>query len=146
MTRRHGLPQIVLATALLVSMSCLPSLGAPPSGRTQGDVCMTHCGRMEFSTFISEVKDCGARRDLGTCRQHAEGHYTSPTPCRVTINLRPLGPGTRITQVEYKGDSSWSFDKQSLILDVKTGIVVKRLTLTRPPDQCEPPSKQKSPP
>jgi len=147
MTRRSGLPQTVLAATLLASLPCLSCLAAPPSRSTQADVCRTACGSMDFSRFMSEVKHCGAQRDLGKCRQHAEGHYTSSSPCQVKIDLSPLGAGSKVSSVEYLGDSSWRFTKQqSLLLDVKTGIVVKRVTLTRPPDQCASPPKQKSRP
>ncbi len=102
---------------------------------------------MDFARFMIEVKNCGAHRDLGKCRQHAEGHYTASSPCQVKIDLSPLGASSKVSSVEYLGDSSWRFTKQqSLILDVKTGIVVKRVTLTRPRDQCIPPNTQKSHP
>ena len=137
MARHPGLPHAVLATALLMSLAPLPRPADAQARRAQADVCRTDCGWMTFPQFMAEVKDCGARRDLGKCRQHSEGHYTSTSPCQVRIDLSQLGPGSKVSSVEYKGDSSWLFAKQTLTLAVKSGIVVERVKLWRPADQCK---------
>lgn len=132
MAPNPGLSKPILL-AVLASLACLPSLAAA----APADSCQTECGWLKFSNFMNQVKECGARIQLGRCRQHAEGHYTSTSPCLVRIDLSPLGKDSRVASVEQRGDSSWSFTKQqSLNFDVNTGIVVERVKLLRPADQC----------
>lgn len=132
---RHRMPQTALKAVLLLALPCTAGAAGKQSADS-ADSCMTLCGKMKFSQFMAEVRSCGGRESLGECKYHSEGHYTSRSPCQVTIDLRPLGSGTRVFAVEHTGDSRWSTTAELLTLHVNTGIVVTQLRLSRPRDQC----------
>jgi len=86
----------------------------PPDESDESDEqgqCQTRCGRMTYDAFSSTLRACGINPRNSGCTYHGEGQFSNAGDegsgaCKVTFDLKKLGPGARAELSDYRGEGS----------------------------------------
>lgn len=126
-----------LAAGMTAGSGATPAAPANvPTPPADPYACKLSCGTVKFADFLAQARQCGVSVRPGACTVHSDGFYSNATPCVVTIDLRPLGPSTRVGNLDVRGDGTSNVKGGVLTLSMQSGIMVNTVNVSRPKAGC----------